>query len=72
MHDPLVPADRLARDGYRVIDDLGDLEGWDLAIVLTDHDAVDYAALAAQVPLVFDTRGVYRRLGERPDNVVTL
>jgi UDP-N-acetyl-D-glucosamine dehydrogenase len=72
VHDPLVPADRLARDGYRVIDDLGDLEGWDLAIVLTDHDAVDYAALAAQVPLVFDTRGVYRRLGKRPDNVVTL
>ena len=72
VHDPLVPVERLARDGYRVIDDLGDLEGWDLAIVLTDHDAVDYAALAAQVPLVFDTRGVYRRLGERPDNVVTL
>ena len=72
VHDPLVPADRLARDGYRVIDDLGDLEGWDLAIVLTDHDAVDYAALAERVPLVFDTRGVYRRLGERPDNVVTL
>ena len=72
VHDPLVPADRLARDGYRVIDDLADLEGWDLAIVLTDHDAIDYAALAAKVPLVFDTRGVYRRLGERPDNVVTL
>ena len=72
VHDPLVPVERLARDGYRVIDDLGDLEGWDLAIVLTDHDAVDYAALAAKVPLVFDTRGVYRRLGERPDNVVTL
>ena len=72
VHDPLVPADRLARDGYRVIDDLGDLEGWDLAIVLTDHEAVDYAALAERVPLVFDTRGVYRRLGERPDNVVTL
>ena len=72
VHDPIVPADRLARDGYRVIDDLGDLEGWDLAIVLTDHDAVDYAAIAERVPLVFDTRGVYRRLGERPDNVVTL
>ena len=55
-----------------MIDDLGDLEGWDLAIVLTDHDAVDYAAIAERVPLVFDTRGVYRRLGERPDNVVTL
>ena len=72
VHDPLVAPDRLARDGYRVVDDLGGVEGWDLAIVLTDHDGVDYPALAASVPLVFDTRGVYRRLGLRPDNVVTL
>jgi hypothetical protein len=40
--------------------------------VLTDHDVVDYVELAARVPLVFDTRGVYRRLGLRPDNVVAL
>jgi hypothetical protein len=33
---------------------------------------VDYAALAARVPLVFDTRGIYRRLGLWPGNVVTL
>ena len=72
VHDPLVALDRLARDGYRVVDDLAGSEDWDLAIVLTDHDAVDYPALAARVPLVFDTRGVYRRLGLRPGNVVTL
>jgi UDP-N-acetyl-D-glucosamine dehydrogenase len=40
--------------------------------VLTDHDDVDYSALADRVPLVFDTRGVYRRLGLRRENVVTL
>jgi UDP-N-acetyl-D-glucosamine dehydrogenase len=72
VHDPLVALDRLASDGYRVVDDLAGSEDWDLAIVLTDHDAVDYPALAARVPLVFDTRGVYRRLGLRPGNVVTL
>ena len=48
------------------------MDGWDRAIGLTDHDAVDYLSLAASVPFVFDTRGVYRRLGLRPDNVVTL
>jgi len=76
VHDPLVARDRLARDGYEVV---GDLDaglttsgGWDLAIVLTDHDDVDYVALAERVPLVFDTRGVYRRLGLRPSNVVVL
>ena len=72
VHDPLVAPDRLAGDGYEVVGSLDGLSDWDLAIVLTDHDAVDYAQLAANVPLVFDTRGVYRRLGLQPENVVRL
>ena len=72
VHDPLVAPDRLARDGYEVVHSLTDLDGWDLAIVLTDHDIVDYGILARSVPLVFDTRGVYRRMGPRPSNVVAL
>jgi UDP-N-acetyl-D-glucosamine dehydrogenase len=70
--DPHVPADRLARHGFTAVADLSDPEGWDLAVVLTDHDAIDYTELAASVPQVFDTRGVYRRLGLTPDNVVAL
>jgi UDP-N-acetyl-D-glucosamine dehydrogenase len=72
VHDPLVAQERLARDGYEVVGSLDALSGWDLAIVLTDHDVIDYSGLAASVPLVFDTRGVYRRLGLRPSNVVAL
>ena len=34
------------------------LEGFDAAIVVTDHDAVDYAAVASTVPLLVDTRRV--------------
>jgi len=72
VHDPLVPSARIEETGFEVVPDLSATSGWDLAIVLTDHDGVDYAALAAKVPLVFDTRGIYRRLGLRPDNVVAL
>ncbi len=72
VHDPLVPVGRLSRDGYEVVETLSGVEGWDLAIVLTDHDDVDYSALADRVPLVFDTRGVYRRMGLSRDNVVAL
>jgi UDP-N-acetyl-D-glucosamine dehydrogenase len=72
VHDPLVEHSRLASDGYEVVESLSGVSGWDLAIVLTDHDVVDYAELAARVPLVFDTRGIYRRLGLRPANVVVL
>jgi UDP-N-acetyl-D-glucosamine dehydrogenase len=70
--DPHVPQDRLARHGYEVMADDADLSGFDLAVVLTDHDAIDYAGVASQVDLVFDTRGVYRRKGIEADNVVSL
>ena len=33
------------------------------ALIVTDHDGVDYAGLAAAVPLVVDTRNVCGRLG---------
>ena len=70
--DPHVPEARLARQGHEVVPADGDLTGWTLAVVLTDHDRVDYAALARQVDAVFDTRGVYRRLGITADNVTAL
>jgi UDP-N-acetyl-D-glucosamine dehydrogenase len=70
--DPHVPQDRLARHGFDAVPHDADLSTWDLAIILTDHDATDYAALADTVDTVFDTRGVYRRQGIQRDNVVIL
>jgi UDP-N-acetyl-D-glucosamine dehydrogenase len=70
--DPHVPPDRLERHGFTATEHADDLSDWDLAVVLTDHDAIDYMALAEQVELVFDTRGVYRRKGIEAPNVVSL
>lgn len=70
--DPHVPNERLARHGFDPVDADASLEGWTMAVVLTDHDAIDYAGVAAQVDVVFDTRGVYRRKGVEADNVVVL
>jgi UDP-N-acetyl-D-glucosamine dehydrogenase len=70
--DPHVPADRLERHGFTAVQEVAHPDGWDVAVILTDHDDIDYAALAAAVPQVFDTRGVYRRLGLHADNVVAL
>ena len=70
--DPYVPADHLARHGFEVVDDGADLTGWDLAVVLTDHDDVDYEGIARAVGAVFDTRDVYRRRGLSSDAVTTL
>ncbi|MGH7095723.1 MAG: nucleotide sugar dehydrogenase, partial [Stellaceae bacterium] len=42
----------------------------DVAIICTDHDAVDYTLLAAHCPLVIDTRNVCARLGVAGDHIV--
>jgi UDP-N-acetyl-D-glucosamine dehydrogenase len=72
VHDPYVDSQRVAGSGFEVVAELATLSGWDLAVVLTDHDVVDYVRLASSVPKVFDTRGVYRRLGLNLHNVITL
>ena len=69
--DPHVDPARIAERGFRAVGP-SELVGWDLAVLLTDHSAFDLAAVAAAVPLVFDTRGVYRRRGVRADNVIAL
>ena len=45
------------------------LAGFDAALAVTDHDAVDWEALAAAVPLVVDTRNVYDKR-PRPARIV--
>lgn len=72
VHDPHVDVERVAASGFEVVAGFDDLSSWELAVVLTDHDEVDYEQLAAGVPQVFDTRGIYRRLGLDLPNVVTL
>jgi UDP-N-acetyl-D-glucosamine dehydrogenase len=69
--DPVVGSNRIAHWGFTPVtgDNLGDHA---IAVVLTDHDAIDLAALADVAPTVFDTRGAYRKRGLHRPNVVTL
>lgn len=39
------------------------LQGSDLALIVTDHGAIDYARVLREAPLVLDTRGVIREDG---------
>ncbi|QBI20684.1 nucleotide sugar dehydrogenase [Egibacter rhizosphaerae] len=71
--DPLIEPERIAAQGYRTVghsrDEIADHA---LAVVLTDHDAIDLAELADAVPAVFDTRGAYRKRGIDAPNVTAL
>jgi UDP-N-acetyl-D-glucosamine dehydrogenase len=70
--DPHVPAERIAERGYTAVDPEAALDGWTLALVLTDHRDVDYGRVADEVGLVFDTRDAYRSRGLVRDDVVAL
>jgi UDP-N-acetyl-D-glucosamine dehydrogenase len=68
--DPLVDDERVAAHGFTPAH--GPAGDHAVAVVLTDHDVIDYEALAAAVPLVFDARGAFARRGISVDNVVSL
>ena len=70
--DRLVGQPGITGRGFAPVEDESGAEGYDVAVVLTDHDEVDYAAVAERVDFVFDTRGVYRRQGLQLDNVLSL
>jgi UDP-N-acetyl-D-glucosamine dehydrogenase len=70
--DPVVGAERIRHHGFESVDAADDLSRFAAAVVLTDHDAIDYAAVAAAVPVVFDAKGTFRRRGLDADNVVAL
>ncbi len=67
--DPVVGAERIKSRG---LIPSKSLEGYDLAAILTDHSTIDYRKVSEEVPVVFDARGVYRRLRIEVANVVAL
>jgi UDP-N-acetyl-D-glucosamine dehydrogenase len=37
------------------------LKNFDAAVILTDHDDIDYAAVASEIPVIVDTRNAMAR-----------
>jgi UDP-N-acetyl-D-glucosamine dehydrogenase len=75
-HDPFVAAVKNTRDypelaGMQSIPwDPKQLSGFSAALILTDHDRVDYGTLVREIPLVVDTRNATAALTPRPGNVL--
>ncbi|MDX0068719.1 nucleotide sugar dehydrogenase [Sinorhizobium meliloti] len=72
-HVEEIPSTRehMALKGRRsVVFDEATVRGFDAVLIATDHDAVDYAALADWSPLIVDTRNVFARLGLAAEHIV--
>ena len=68
-HDPFVPRIPVTRDHPGLADRASEplepdrLASYDAVLIATDHDGIDYAALARAARLVVDTRNALGRLG---------
>ena len=52
-----------------IIWDKSKLKSFDAAIILTDHDDIDYVALASEIPVIVDTRNAMARKNLASDKV---
>ncbi len=76
FHDPHVPVITMTREHADVAGRMSvpgtaeTFRSYDLALIATDHDGVDYAALVEACPLVIDTRNACARHGINSPKVV--
>lgn len=61
--DPVVGAERIASLGYKAVGEGDPMDQFQIAVILTDHSSIHYQGIVDSVPLVYDSRGVLRRLG---------
>ena len=67
-HDPYVPSARMLGGECRSVPLSAEaLAEQDLVAILTAHETVNYAEVVLNAPLVFDARGVTRRLLDAPN-----
>ena len=63
QHVPVIPNTREHQAlAGRASVNWGDVSQFDAAIIVTDHDDVDYEALAQQAPLIIDTRNAMKNI----------
>lgn len=70
--DPIVGKSRIESHGFVAVDADAPLDGYSVAVILTDHAVLDLEKIADEVPAILDTRGAFRRAGIERDNVEAL
>ena len=69
--DPTLSDETIRRRGLIPVSNI-DSAPYDLAVILTDHDGIDYETIAERSNAVFDTRAAYRRRGLDVGNVTEI
>jgi UDP-N-acetyl-D-glucosamine dehydrogenase len=75
-YDPFIPVIPMTREHAKLAGlksvawNPADFAGYDAALICTDHDKIDFAALVAHSKLVVDTRNATRKLTDHRERIV--
>lgn len=72
VYDPVIGGQGISSLGYKPVEPGASLEQFQIAVILTDHSSIDYQRIVDEVPLVYDARGVLRRLGIESPRISSL
>lgn len=70
--DPVVGSEGITALGYKPIEQSDNLDPFQIAVILTDHSSIDYQRIVDEVPLVYDSRGILRRLEIQAPGITSL
>jgi len=69
-HDPHVSEVQIGGTTYKSVDLTDDvLSGCDIAVIVTDHSAIDWERVVAKAPRIFDTRNATKKVREGRERI---
>ena len=76
FYDPYIKKTKIGRQNKKKLISVNlskkEIKKYDLVIILTDHDKINYNLISKEAKLIVDTRGVYKKLKTKRKNILDL
>lgn len=75
-YDPFIKETKIGRQNKKVMKSVKltkkEIENYDITIILTDHDKINYQLIEKRSKIIVDTRGVFKKLGLKSKKILQL
>ena len=73
--DPYIKTTKIGRQNNKILKSVKltkEVKKYDMTIILTDHDNINYRLIAKEAKLIIDTRGIFRKLKLGAKKIINL
>ena len=75
-YDPYISETKIGRQNQKNLKSIKlskkEIKKYDAIVILTDHDKIDFKMIARESKMIFDTRGVYKKLNIESKKIIYL